>query len=99
MASHLTVFTILAVQFGSGALFEVFIVASALLVALSGTYLVESSERRVFAQARLIAQLHERVDDLLRHYLSPDVAASLIAHPAGPTSAARRSRSRRSSPT
>ena len=35
----------------------------------------------MFAQGRLIAQLHARVDDLLRHYLSPDVAASLIAHP------------------
>ena len=81
MVSHVTVFTILATQFGTGAPFEVFLVVSALLVALSGTYLVESSERRVFAQGRLIAELHARVDDLLRHYLSPEVAASLIAHP------------------
>ncbi len=42
---------------------------------------MENSERQLFAQARLVAHLHRRVEELFRQYLSPDVAASLLARP------------------
>jgi class 3 adenylate cyclase len=46
-----------------------------------GAYLLERSQREVFAQGRLVGVLHDRVDMLLRTYLSPDVATTLIEDP------------------
>jgi class 3 adenylate cyclase len=60
---------------------QVFIVAAAVVASCAGAYLLERSQRVVFAQARLVAVLHERVDLLLHQYLSPDIATTLIADP------------------
>ena len=46
-----------------------------------GAYLLERSQREAYAQSRLVIALHQRVDALLRTYLSPDVAATLIDDP------------------
>ena len=58
------------------------IVGATVVAASVGAYLLERSQREAFAQGRLIGALHERVDGLLRQYLSPDVARSLIDDPA-----------------
>lgn len=63
------------------AAFQAFLLASALAILCSGNYMVEAAERRLFAQARVIADLHRQVNDLFHRYLSPDVADSLLAEP------------------
>lgn len=60
---------------------QLFIVSSTMVAACLGAYLLERSQRVTFAQGRLIAALHERVDALLHQYLSPEVASNLIADP------------------
>jgi class 3 adenylate cyclase len=57
------------------------IVGATVVSASVGAYLLERSEREAFAQGRLIGALHDRVDGLLRQYLSPDVASTLIDDP------------------
>ena len=46
-----------------------------------GAYLLERSQRDAYAQSRLVNALHQRVDALLRTYLSPDVAETVIGDP------------------
>ena len=60
---------------------DVFLVGAAVLVGCGGTYLLEDAQRRLFAQRRLIASLHEQVNRLFHQYLSPDVADALLREP------------------
>jgi class 3 adenylate cyclase len=60
---------------------DLFLVGAAVLVGCGGTYLLEDAQRRLFAQRRLIASLHEQVNRLFHQYLSPDVAAALLRDP------------------
>ncbi|HEU5326241.1 MAG TPA: adenylate/guanylate cyclase domain-containing protein [Candidatus Limnocylindria bacterium] len=79
---QLAMFTVAALAIGMAALpFQFVLLASALAVLVAGNYMVEDSERREFAQARLIAALHDQVDDLLHRYLEPGVVDSIIAEP------------------
>jgi class 3 adenylate cyclase len=66
---------------GSQLALQVLIVVATVVSASVGAYLLERSQREGFAQARLVAALHDRVDSLLRSYLSPAVAATLIEDP------------------
>jgi class 3 adenylate cyclase len=77
----LIAFSIGAVTVGTAAAFQIFVLVSALAVALSGAYLVESSEREIYIQRRRISGLHRQVDELFHRYLSPDVAEALLADP------------------
>ncbi|HJP70256.1 MAG TPA: adenylate/guanylate cyclase domain-containing protein [Candidatus Limnocylindria bacterium] len=79
---QLSMFTVAAIAVGLAALpFQFVLLASAFGVLVAGNYMVEDSERREFAQGRLIAALHRQVDDLLHRYLEPGVADSIIADP------------------
>jgi class 3 adenylate cyclase len=60
---------------------QLLLVGATVVSASVGAYLLERSQRDVFAQSRLVGALHDRVDALLRTYLSPDVAATLIDDP------------------
>jgi class 3 adenylate cyclase len=66
---------------GSQLWLQLLLVGATVVSASVGAYLLERSQRDVFAQSRLVAALHDRVDALLRTYLSPDVAATLIDDP------------------
>jgi class 3 adenylate cyclase len=70
-----------ASRLGSQLPLQVLLLAATVVSALVGAYLLERSQREAYAQTRLVAALHERVDALLRTYLSPDVAATLIDDP------------------
>ena len=70
------------VRGGPDIVFNVFLVASAIAIGLIAIRLLEDSERSSYAQARVVADLHRRVDRLLHQYLSPDVAQVLIDDPA-----------------
>jgi class 3 adenylate cyclase len=61
---------------------QAMLVAATVVASWIGAYELERSQRLSFAQAQLIASLHERVDRLLHQYLSPDVASTLVADPA-----------------
>jgi class 3 adenylate cyclase len=63
----------------SASTLELFLVATTVAVSIGGTYVIEENRRRVFAQGRQIAALHQDVDRLFRRYLSPDVASTLLA--------------------
>lgn len=79
---QLAMFTVVGIAIGFAELpFQFTLLASAFAVLASGNYMVEDSERREFAQARLIASLHRQVDDLLHRYLEPGVVDSIIADP------------------
>ncbi|HET8776084.1 MAG TPA: adenylate/guanylate cyclase domain-containing protein [Candidatus Limnocylindria bacterium] len=79
---QLAMFTIAGIAIGLAALpFQFVLLASAFGVLVAGNYMVEDSERREFAQGRLIAALHRQVDDLLHRYLEPGVVDSIIADP------------------
>jgi class 3 adenylate cyclase len=67
---------------GPELVFSAFLVASAVAIGLVAIRLLEDSERSSYAQARVVASLHRRVDQLLHQYLSPDVAQALIDDPA-----------------
>jgi class 3 adenylate cyclase len=71
----------MALGLGSQLPLQVFVLAATVVVSCVGAYLLERSQRAVFAQARLVGALHERVDLLLHQYLSPDVASTLIEDP------------------
>ncbi len=80
---QLAMFTVAGLVIGFAALpLQFVLLASALAVLVAGNYMVEDSERREFAQARLIAALHQQVDDLLHRYLEPGVVDSILAEPA-----------------
>jgi class 3 adenylate cyclase len=66
---------------GSQLPLQVFIVAATVVGGCAGAYLLEGSQRVVFAQGRLVSALHKRVDLLLHQYLSPEVASTLIEDP------------------
>ena len=66
---------------GSQLVLQLFLVAATVVVGCVGAYLLERSQRKAFAQGRLVRALHERVDLLLHQYLSPEVARTLIEDP------------------
>ena len=70
------------VRGGPEIVFSGFLLASAIAIGLVAIRLLEDAERSAYAQARLVADLHRRVDRLLHQYLSPDVAQVLINEPA-----------------
>jgi class 3 adenylate cyclase len=76
-------FALLAVTKGLGSQLwlQLLLVGATVVSASVGAYLLERSQRDVFAQSRLVGALHDRVDALLRTYLSHDVAATLIDDP------------------
>lgn len=82
IAGQLTMFTIAGLAIGLAALpFQFVLLASAFGILAAGNYMVEDSERREFAQGRLISALHAQVDDLLHRYLEPGVVDSILAEP------------------
>ncbi len=70
-----------ASRLGSQLPLQVLLLAATVVSALVGAYLLERSQREAYAQTRLVAALHERVDAAAEDYLSPDVAATLIDDP------------------
>jgi class 3 adenylate cyclase len=79
---QLSMFTIAGIAIGLAALpFQFVLLGSAFAVLVAGNYMVEDSERREFAQGRMIAALHAQVDDLLHRYLEPGVVDSILAEP------------------
>jgi class 3 adenylate cyclase len=58
---------------------DLFIVTAFVVVSCGATYALEAGQRRIFAQGRTIAALHQQVDRLFRQYLSRDVATTLLA--------------------
>jgi class 3 adenylate cyclase len=80
-AGQFTIFSIAAVLVGSAPVFQIFLVGSMLAITMFGVYVVEWKERRVFAQGRLIDELHRQVDRLFHRYLSPHVADALLDDP------------------
>jgi len=65
----------------AGYVVDLFLVASTLAITVGITYLLESAARTAWYQARVIAALHDQVNRLFHQYLSPDVAAALLAEP------------------
>jgi class 3 adenylate cyclase len=63
------------------ALFQAFILVGTIGVAVLAARYLEGAERRSYAQAELVAELHRRIDHLFRQYLSPDVAQVLVEDP------------------
>jgi class 3 adenylate cyclase len=63
-------------------LLQTLIVGFTVATASVGAYLLERSQRDTYAQGLVIRDLHARVDALLRQYLSPQVASTLIDDPA-----------------
>jgi len=84
-AAYCVLFAAAALVFrlGSQVPLQVAILAATVISGCVGAYLLERSQRAVFAQGRLVSALHERVDTLVHQYLSPEVATSLIEHPEG----------------
>ena len=66
---------------GSQLSLQCLLLGATVVSASVGAYLLERSQREAYAQSRLVIALHQRVDALLRTYLSPDVAATLIDDP------------------
>ena len=77
----LFVLVALEVNVGGQLPLQLFILVSALGGGCAGAYLLERSSRTAFAQGTLATALHERVDQLLRQYMSSDVASTLIEDP------------------
>ncbi len=81
-ATYIGLFAVFGLTLGSPSLgLNLFLVTAAVIVACGGTYVLEDAQRRVFVQGRQIAALHAQVDRLFHQYLSPDVAAALLAEP------------------
>ena len=66
---------------GSQLPLQLLLVGATVVSASVGAYLLERLQREVFTQATMVSALHDRVDILLRTYLSPDVADTLIDDP------------------
>jgi class 3 adenylate cyclase len=78
-AVYVASFWAIGIAAGStGLALNLFLVTAAVVVACGGTYVLESAQRRVYAQGLLITSLHEQVNQLFHQYLSPDVAATLL---------------------
>jgi class 3 adenylate cyclase len=60
---------------------DLFLVVSTLALTVGITYVLETAARTGWYQSRVIATLHAQVDRLFHQYLSPDVAAALLAEP------------------
>lgn len=60
---------------------QLFIVAATVVSGCVGAYQLERSQRAAYIQGRQVSALHERVDRLLHHYLSPAVASTVIEDP------------------
>jgi class 3 adenylate cyclase len=82
-AAYVVLFVAVASESGLGPqlLLQVVLVIATVVAGCVGAYLLEQSRRNDFAQRRLVAALHQRVDALLHQYLSPDVATTLIEDP------------------
>jgi class 3 adenylate cyclase len=82
-ATYCLLFLLFALALGLGPQLplQVFVVSATVVCGSVGAYLLERSQRTTFAQGRLVGALHERVDQLLHQYLSPDVATALVADP------------------
>ena len=72
----------IALGLAPGILVDGFILAAAVTGACVGTYVAERTDRRLFAQGLVVADLHRRVNELFHRYLAPEVADALIADPA-----------------
>ena len=70
-----------AADLGPQLVLQIVLVVATIVAGCVGAYLLERSQRNEFAQRRLVAALHERVDALLHQYLSPAVATTLIEDP------------------
>jgi class 3 adenylate cyclase/uncharacterized protein with PQ loop repeat len=83
LSSQIVLLVIVAWTLGllGGYVVDLFIVISTLGLTVGATYVLESTERTGWYQRRLIAGLHAQVDRLFHQYLSPDVAAALLAEP------------------
>jgi class 3 adenylate cyclase len=77
----LFVVVVLASAAGEIAVFQAFLLVGLLVAVTIGARYLEGAERTAFAQGKLVADLHRRVDRLFRQYLSPDVADALIDDP------------------
>ena len=76
---YIAAYLVFAVAAGARATaLDLFLVSATVLVASGATYALEERNRRLFAQGRLIAALHQQVDAMFRRYLSPDVASALL---------------------
>ena len=64
-----------------GYVVDLFLVVSTLAITVGVTHLLESAARTGWHQRRVIAALHTQVNQLFHQYLSPDVAAALLAEP------------------
>ena len=64
-----------------GYIVDLFLVVSTLAITVGITHLLESAARTGWHQRRVIAALHAQVNQLFHQYLSPDVAAALLAEP------------------
>jgi class 3 adenylate cyclase len=71
----------LAQGLAPGLFVDAFILVAAIGGACAGTYVAERSDRDLFAQGLLVADLHRRVNDLFHRYLAPEVADVLINDP------------------
>lgn len=72
---------VLAFDVGGTAAFQACLLIGTLVGVTIGTRYLEEAERTAFAQGRLVADLHGRIDRLFRQYLSPDVAQALVDDP------------------
>ncbi len=82
-AAYCLLFLLFALGRGLGAQLplQLFVVGATVVCGCAGAFLLERSQRAAFAQGQLVGALHERVDQLLHQYLSPDVASALIEDP------------------
>jgi class 3 adenylate cyclase len=82
-AAYCLLFLLFALAHGLGAQLplQLFVVGATVVGGCAGAFILERSQRAAFAQGQLVSALHERVDQLLRQYLSPDVASALIEDP------------------
>ena len=86
-SAYVLLFWAVASQSNLGAqlFLQVVLVTAAVVAGCVGAYLLERSQRNAFAQRRLVAELHERVDGLLHQYLATAVASTLIEDPSRST--------------
>ena len=80
---YCTLFLLFALALGLGTALplQLLLVSTTVVCGCVGAYLLERSQRTAYAQSRLVNALHDRVDQLLHQYLSPDVASALIEDP------------------
>lgn len=79
--AQLIAFTVVGSQVATALPFQILLLFLVLGLTCWGTYISEDRERSVFANRRLVAELHRQVNALFHQYLSPDVADTLLAHP------------------